>query len=60
MSWQDKAKQIVDSGVWPENVTPADLQAVESLANGFGDEPYYTVKIVVESIIGGYYKPVRP
>lgn len=57
--WKEKAQRIVEGGTWPDNITHADRYAVEYTAGGDGTEPYYTVKIVIESILGGYYKPVR-
>ena len=56
MQWRERARTIVSSGSWPNNVLPADREAVEALAEGTGYEPYYTLKGVVTAIEEGTYE----
>lgn len=59
LAWRDRARSIVLEKRWPEGVSDEDREAVELLARGSGAEPYYTLKVVIEGIDGGFYRPSR-
>lgn len=59
-AWQRKARQIVDEDLWPDNVSLVDRRAVIEFARTATPfEPYYTLKAVIDGILGGFYKPSR-
>lgn len=59
-AWRNRARSIVELGLWPDNISEADKSAVEELASGDGYEPYYTLKGVIVGIEEGCYLPWLP
>jgi hypothetical protein len=57
VSWQSKARAIVDSGSWPAGITAQDRDAVEQLAAGSEHEPYCTMQALLVGIETGTYRP---